>query len=120
MNETIETVTTSLGKLYGLPGYGLVALFCVMAGFCLRAIKRFPNEGIPLALVLLGMVLNSVIADPASDNLPFRIWLVKNVLVGGICGYVAFLGMKFVARKLKLAGADVDAGDGLGPPEKPN
>ena len=92
----MEDIFTHLGKLYGLPGYALITVLCVVITVCLERWKRFPNDGILLCIVLLGAVMNSVIADPISDALPFRIWLFKNAIVGAICGFAAW----FSRRKL--------------------
>lgn len=86
----IEDISQFLGKLWGLPGYVLVLLFAAVSCRVLRNIKSFPNDGIPVVAVLIGMVLNGLIADPASDSLSYRQWIVKNAVVGGIIGYIAF------------------------------
>ena len=87
----MDEVFTQLGKLYGLPGYALVTVFCIVIAVCLKRWKKFPNDGVLLAVVLTGAVFNSVIADPVSDSLTFRVWLVKNVVFGAICGFAGFV-----------------------------
>ncbi len=96
----LESVFEWLGKLNGLPGYALVFCFCVGACFVLTKWKRFPNDGIWLVATLLGCALNAMIADPGADGFSFRIWLVKNVLVGGICGVSASLVYAVAVKRL--------------------
>lgn len=79
-----------LGKLNGLPGYVLVFLWCIAFGYAMRAYNKFPNDAIPFAVILWGCIWNGMIADAAADDLPLRIWLVKNVVVGGIIGLIAW------------------------------
>jgi hypothetical protein len=87
----IESIFEWLGKLNGLPGYALVTVLCVVICAALAKWHRFPNDGIWLCSIVIGGAANAMIADPLSDNLPFRLWLWKNVFVGLICGGVAFL-----------------------------
>ena len=84
LNGTLEQVTDLLGKLYGIPGYVLVFISCIVVGYVFRVVKTFPNSAIPYVAILWGPVFNMVIADPNADDLPIRIWLVKNFLVGFI------------------------------------
>lgn len=91
LNSLLTQLVDLLARLGGLPGFAMVFLFCLVTGFVLKRISRFPNNGIPVAVVLAGMVLNSLIADPRTDALPFRVWIVKNILFGGIIGFLAWL-----------------------------
>lgn len=106
INDYLDQGTQLLGKLNGLPGYMLVLLSCFAVGFIIkRWAKRIPNESIPTVVALWGAVFNSVIADPCADTVPFRIWLVKNALVGFIIGVIAFSSHRYVWKPLlrKLA-----------------
>lgn len=82
--------TDALGSLYGAPGYVIVFLSTVVFGYVLRAIKRFPNAGIPLAVVLWGAVCNIMLADVYSPPQSLRLWLTKNLLIGFILGFAAW------------------------------
>lgn len=95
----LEDISTWLGKLGGAPGYLLVFLFCIAAIKALRTLPRFPNDGAWLASLLLGAVLNSVIADPMADGFSLRVWLLKNALFGGIIGFVAVIAYNKVLKK---------------------
>ena len=106
----IEKVFEWLGKLNGLPGCTLITLFC--CGVCAGLYKwhKFPSDGIWLCSILLGAVGNSMIADPLSDSLSLRVWLAKNVVVGGICGGIAYV-IHIAALKRLLAKLGVNGGN---------
>ena len=102
--QTPSVVDSTLGvldTLYGLPGNALVALTCIVLGYVLRLVRKFPNEGIPLACILWGMVCNPLVADPASAGQSIRIWIVRNILVGAIVGAVSWLSHKLILSKLE-------------------
>jgi hypothetical protein len=108
MENTIDWVDTILqqavallGKLYGLPGGLLVLVSCLTVGYALRMWKWFPNQGIPVVVVLWGPVFNMLIADPLADTFPIRIWLVKNFLVGVVIGGAAWLIHNKVLKRLE-------------------
>lgn len=82
LNTWLEQIVTVLSKLYGLPGYALVFLFCIVAGYVVKALPNIPNNVIPWMLVGIGPVLNMLIADTRADDFPIRIWIVKNFVIG--------------------------------------
>ena len=82
LDTWLEQIVTVLGKLYGVPGYALVFLTCVVAGYVIKVLPHVPNNVIPWLLVTIGPVLNMLIADTRADNFPIRIWIVKNFVVG--------------------------------------
>ncbi len=90
LNDAITKMVDILGRLNGLPGYALVFLLCLGMGFLLKTVTRFPNDAIPLAVVLMGAIFNSLIADTKADNIPFRLWIFKNAIVGAIVGLCAW------------------------------
>jgi hypothetical protein len=99
IDSTVDSIVSTLAKLNGLPGYALVTLACLVFGYLLKALPRFPNGGIPLAVVMAGAVLNGLIAEV--DAVPFRIWIVKNAIVGGVCGFIAFLSHHLVISRIE-------------------
>lgn len=103
--EWLDTYLTEasdlLGKLYGIPGGVLVLISCLVIGYVLRVIRRFPNSAIPLVVILWGPVFNMLIADPKADTFPLRLWLVKNFLVGVVLGGVAWTIHNKALKKLE-------------------
>lgn len=80
-----------LGQLYGLPGYVLVCLSCIVVGYLLKLWPKFPNAAIPLVCVLWGVIFNPLIAPFSATHSPLRIWLVTHMLVGTVVGLIAWL-----------------------------
>lgn len=99
--NTIESILQWLDKLQGLPAIALVFISCVITGYTLRFIKRFPNDGIPVAVVLWGAVAMLVIADPRASTVPPRIWIMRNLLIGFALGFVAWLIHKALLSKIE-------------------
>jgi hypothetical protein len=101
LNDTITQIVEMLGKLYGLPAFGLVFIVCLAVGYGLRLWKKFPNDGIPLAVILCGPVFLPLIADPAADSIPWRIWFFKNFLIGLIVGVAAWVAHNKLLSKFE-------------------
>ncbi len=96
----IDEIISQLGKLGGAPAYTLVFLLCIITCVTLTKFKRFPNDGIWLASVLLGGFVNVLIADPMSDTLTFRVWMVKNAVLGLIFGGAGAFTHAVLLKKL--------------------
>lgn len=101
MSDTIDQVIAWLNKLNGAPAVALVFLSCIVLGYILRFIKRFPNDGIPVAVVLWGGIVMSIIADTRPSNQSLRVWIVRNVLVGMGIGFFAWLAHKLLISKIE-------------------
>lgn len=97
----LDDISTWLGKLYGLPGYMIVFLFCIAVIKALRSIKRFPNDGIWFAALCLGAILNGWIADPDTSPIAvkYRIWIALNSMIGGVVGVMAVIAYNKVLKK---------------------
>jgi hypothetical protein len=100
IETALDQATTLLEKLYGLPAIALVLVSCIFLGYILRVITIFPNKGIPLAVILWGGVFFPAIAD-ATSNFPFRVWLIRNLLMGLMIGVVAWLLHNQVLSRLE-------------------
>lgn len=102
--DTLETlltqVTGMLQKLDGLPATGLTILSCIVIGYVLRFIKKFPNDGIPVVVILWAGVFYPMIADDNND-ITLRVWLVRNALIGLVIGFVAWIIHKQVLSRLE-------------------
>lgn len=97
----IKDFTDAMGSLYGAPGYVIVFLSTIVFGYVLRAIKRFPNAGIPVAVVLWGAVCNIMLADVYSPPASLRLWLTKNLLIGFIIGFVSWSFHKVFLKRFE-------------------
>lgn len=110
MMETLNDMLQWLDRIQGLSAAVLVFFSCIVVGYCLRFIKRFPNNGIPLAVVLWGALMMLIIADPRANTMPARVWTMRNLGAGLIIGFLAWLMHRtlikrleeFICRKLNL------------------
>src|SRR5512135_2379766 len=103
MNEIesfLDTVVNLLNKINGLPSIAVVFLSCIVVGYVLRFVKRFPNDGIPIAVILWGAAFNPLLADLNSD-MGWRVWFIKNFLFGLLWGYLAWLVHNKVLSKIE-------------------
>ena len=101
MLDYLNQLLQGLDKIQGLSAVALVCFSCVVIGYVLRFIKAFPNDGIPVVVILWGAVAMLMLADPRPTDMPARIWTVRNLFVGLIIGFVAWLLHKVVLSKLE-------------------
>lgn len=101
MSDTIDHIVALLNKLYGLPAVALVAFSCLVVGYILRYIKAFHNSGIPVVVVLWGGLAMSLVADSRATTMPLRVWIVRNVLVGLIVGFLTWLVHRYAIKRLE-------------------
>jgi len=99
--EWLNDLLSGLDKIQGLSAVALVCFTCVVVGYALRFIKAFPNDGIPVVVILWGALMMLLLADPRPTTMPARIWTVRNLGVGLIVGFVAWLLHKVVLSKIE-------------------
>lgn len=99
----LEQAQDALNKLYGLPHGVLVLIWCIVFGYVLKMLpkKWFPNDGIPIGVILGGAIINLVLGSPKIDSLPINVWRVKLLIVGMIIGFVAWMIHKTVIKKIE-------------------
>lgn len=126
--ETINSLLKALDKVQGLSAVALVFLSCIVVGYVFRFIKSFPNEGIPVVVILWGALAMLVIADPRANDMPARIWTARNLFVGLIIGAGAWFSHKllisrledFLMAKFNLGNTTFFKKDDTTPPVAPN
>jgi hypothetical protein len=69
----------------------LVVIGCIVIGYILRFVPAFPNNGIPLVVIIMGAMLYALMAPPPDALLTHRGWLLRNILVGLALGCLAWL-----------------------------
>lgn len=99
--DYLNDLLTGLDKIQGLSAVALVCFGCVVVGYVLRFIKSFPNDGIPVVVILFGAVAMLALADPRASAMPARIWTVRNLFVGLIIGFVAWMLHKIVLSRIE-------------------
>ena len=90
IDQFITQIVEVLSRLYGLPSYAVVFISCLAVGYVLKLSKKFPNDAIPVVAILWGAAFLPLIADPAADATPWRIWFGKNFLIGLVIGALAW------------------------------
>lgn len=95
----IDQAVDLLQKLNGLPAIALVAISCLVVGYVLRFIKKFPNDAIPVVVTIWGMWY-AVVAD-ANNTIPLRVWTVRNLLIGLVVGFLAWLFHNLILSKIE-------------------
>lgn len=96
--ESLDKVLGWLDKLQGMSAVALIFLSCIGLGYILRYVKQFPNGGIPLAVVLWGTAAMMIAADARANNMPARVWVVRNAMIGITIGVSAILFHKYILR----------------------
>lgn len=120
--ETLNTILSALDKIQGLSAVALVFFSCIVIGYVLRFVKAFPNNAIPVVVILWGALAMLFIADPRATTMPARIWTARNVFVGLIIGFVAWFTHKIVLSRLEdMIASKFNLGDtqffSKGPPD---
>ena len=75
-----------LNKLYGMPGYALVAISCI---------------AIPLSCVFWAMVINPILADAPPAGASHRVWYFKCAIIGMIIGFAAWTFHRVVLNRFE-------------------
>lgn len=101
MLDSIEQFLSFLDKIQGLSAAALVGLTCIVVGYLMRAIKPFPNEGIPVVVILWGAIGMLFLADPRATNMPARIWTVRNLFVGLVIGLLSWFAHKLILSRIE-------------------
>ena len=116
IESTLEQITSLLNQVYGLPSALFVIIGCIIGGYLLRFWKKFPNDGIPVAVTFLGAILFPIIAD-LNNAMPWRTWFIRNVIFGLALGFAAWVvhnwAISKIEAKLKLflGGTVIDPND---------
>lgn len=97
MNDILK----ALENVQNLSAAAMTFAASIICGYILRCIKKFPNDGIPLVVILTGCINMMVLADPRSSEVPIRIWITRHLIAGAIIGFIAWMSHKAVLSKLE-------------------
>lgn len=97
----LEELLKLLDGIQGLPAVALVCFTCVVVGYALRFIRPFPNQAIPVVVILWGAVAMLLLADARPTTMSPRIWTARNFSVGLIVGMLAWLLHKLVLARIE-------------------
>lgn len=114
--DSLETIIAYLNRLYGLPAVVLVAISCIVWGYALKFIKRFPNESIPLAVLGWGAFWLPLLSEYTPGQM--RLQIIRNIFIGLISAFLAWMLHDKVLKKIedKLG---LFADDSQPPPQNP-
>jgi type II secretory pathway component PulF len=98
---TIPSISEIYGWLTSAPSYLLVVLACVVLGLVLKAVPRFPNGAIPAVVVLSGGILQCLLAGEEPSGTGHRVWLIRNLLMGIIMAFVAWVLHRTVIKRFE-------------------
>lgn len=87
--------------LTGAPAGILTIVICIVAGWGLKMVKRFPNEAIPLVVLLVGAVWFMLMAPSKAADMPTRIWLARNFAIGVGLAFIAWAVHKLVLSRIE-------------------
>lgn len=87
----MELLTDLLTQIKGLTGYSLVAVVLIALGYALKMIPRFPNQFIPAATMLAGMILTPLLTSPGEMAPNLRNPIVGQVVHGFLIACVAWI-----------------------------
>ncbi len=90
LDQWLEQLVALFDKLYHLPAYALIFVFCIALGYGLRALPKVPNAVIPWVVVLIAPLANLCTAEFFEDQTPLRIWFAKQTVIGLIVGVAAW------------------------------
>ena len=100
METLLESLAETLNKLGGAPASILVLFACVIAGYVLRCVRRFPNEAIPVAVILVGGLIYPFVADDNND-FTLRVWVIRNSIIGLTIGFIAWTVHNKILKKVE-------------------
>lgn len=123
MNDWFTSALEFLDSLWRVPGLALVALSCIVFGYVLRLIKKFPNDAIPLAVIFWAIIATWFLAPPRAPEDAVLAWRARQILVGMIVGYGTWMFhariLKKIESKVPFLNSLLAASDSDGkPPEK--
>lgn len=98
---SIDDLAKLLDSLQGMPIATLTFAFCIGIGYILRFIPKFPNDGIPMVVVLFGVVLYMLLVDPHPQGMMMRQWAARNAAVGFLIGVIAWGSHKLILSHLE-------------------
>ena len=97
----MQEFVDSLDKIVTLSNSVLTYGACLVFGYVLRFIKRFPNDGIPIAVVFNGAVVFVLLADPRVAGTSMHTWATRYMVAGSLIGFIAWMSHKFAISRFE-------------------
>lgn len=116
----MDQILNFLHSLYGLPGYALAGIACLLVGYGCKISEWFPNRRIPLIMMPAGALFNWLLALPRVPEQPVRLYIAQNVIIGALIGALAWLVhdqlLKQIEEKIPFLGRLLSKANGTTPP----
>lgn len=96
-----EEILNQLTKIQSWPSVALVFALVIIAGYCFRFWKSFPNEAIPTVVILLGAVCMMLLSDATPDKISARVWHTRNFIIGLTIGFIAWIVHNVVISRIE-------------------
>lgn len=90
----MQTINDLFGLLDKIQGWGIppiVVAVCIIFGYILKCIKKFPNDAIPLVVIIAGAIGMLILSPPTPQGSVVRAWHFRNFSIGLIFGFVAWM-----------------------------
>jgi len=97
MQELID----SLDKILTLSNSAMVFGGCLVLGYVFRFIKKFPNDAIPIIVILNGAILMTLLADKREPVVTAHVWATRHMVAGAIIGFVAWMAHNTVISRIE-------------------
>lgn len=101
VNGWLDQAQALIDRLGLLSSSMLVLLSCLVLGYLLKTVKRFPNDGIPLAVVMWGILFSFCTAPSKPENIANLAWRMRNVMLGLIIGYASWVLHYYLLSRLE-------------------
>lgn len=116
----MDQILQFLHSLYGLPGYALAAIACLVMGWACKISKWFPNPRIPLIVLPFGSLMNYLLAMPRTPDQPLRLYIMQHIVIGALIGALSWLlhdqVLRHIEDKIPLLGNLLKTDDVVTPP----
>ena len=101
--ETLDNLLSQLEKIQGWPAVALVFASCIVVGYLWKFLpfKWCASAATPAFVILWGAFAQSMLADGRPAGASLRLWIWRNLLVGLVIGFAAWLTHNLVISRIE-------------------
>jgi len=101
VNQIVGQTNHYLDQLASAPSLLLVLLSCLIIGWVLKALPKFPNAAIPMVVVLAGVILVMLVQPERPATLSVRVFRTRGAMIGLIIGFASWALHYYVLYRLE-------------------
>jgi hypothetical protein len=101
LNSILQKASDFITQLQALPNPLLVAITCIVIGYILKRWNFFPNQAIPVVVVIWGALFTLLLSGNCPAGLTAGQWRIKNALVGLVMGFAAWAFHYYALSRLE-------------------